>query len=151
MSPLQPKTKAEFASQFCPKHWSEQTLRRWFNYEIVRNPPLRKDLERAGYRPRQRVLTIRQQQIILRAWGCPVPPSPPENWKIGHRKAAICKNCGFLFLAVLFSFVQFCSILFSAYFISKFCHIFAPSFLGTPPVKELGLKTSGLRTRETPK
>ena len=78
-TPLQPKTKAEFASQFCPKHWSEKTMRRWLNEEIEKWPQLMKELHRYGYRKTQKILTIKQQQIILHAWGCPVPPSPPEN------------------------------------------------------------------------
>ena len=70
MSPLQPKTKAEFALQFCPKHWSEGTMRRWLSYEISKDAALMDKLRAAGYRKSQKILTIKQQQIILQHWGC---------------------------------------------------------------------------------
>lgn len=62
---LQPRTKLEFARLFVGGYYSDQAARRWLRSELNANPALIEQLKSIGYRTSAKILTIKQQQIIL--------------------------------------------------------------------------------------
>ena len=63
-------SKSELAQLYAPEVSVESAvarLRRW----IEINQPLRHSLSRTGYRPLQRIFTIKQVQLIVEAFGEP--------------------------------------------------------------------------------
>ena len=70
MSP-QPRTKAEFAALYCPPYWSDSARRCWLNKEINSNPDLLAELQALGLAKNSKILTIGQQNAIVRYIGEP--------------------------------------------------------------------------------
>jgi hypothetical protein len=61
----QPRTKLEFARLFVGECCSDQAARRWLRSELNANPALLEQLGAIGYKTSTKLLTIKQQQVIL--------------------------------------------------------------------------------------
>ena len=63
---VKPRTKLEFARLFCSeKMYSDQAAYYWLRNEINSNPELLAELQRYGYSTRNKLLTIKQQEILF--------------------------------------------------------------------------------------